>query len=64
MTAILKSIHKFEDQFDRSAERFAFRHPCFAFLVMFIGMPIFILIAVAACTTVIAFPMACFFGWL
>ena len=31
MTAILKSIHRLEDKFDRSAERFAFRHPhsCF-----------------------------------
>ena len=64
MTAILKSIHKFEDKFDRSAERFAFRNPYLAFLVMFIGMPIFILIAVATCTTIIAFPMAWIFGWL
>ena len=62
MTAILKSIQSFEDRFDRSAEHFAFHHPYLAFLVMFIGMPIFILIVVAACTTIITFPMAWIFG--
>ena len=47
MAAIWKSIHNFEDKFDRNAERFAFHHPYLAFLAMFIGMPLFILIAVA-----------------
>ena len=64
MTAISKSIRKFEDKFDRGAERFVFHHARLAFLAMFIGMPIFILIAVSACTTIIAFPMAWIFGWL
>ena len=64
MTAVLKSIHRFEDKFDRSAEHFTFLYPYLAFPAMFIGMPIFILIAVAACTTIIAFPMAWIFGWL
>ena len=64
MTALLKSIHKFEDKFDRRAERFAFRHPYLAFFAMFIGMPIFILAAVAACTTVVTLPLALIFDWL
>ncbi len=64
MTALLKSIHKFEDKFDRRAERFAFRHPYLAFFAMFIGMPIFILAAVAVCTTVVTLPLALVFGWL
>lgn len=50
MAAIWKSIHNFEDKFDRCAERFALRHPYLAFLAMFIGMPLFILIGVAVCT--------------
>lgn len=64
MTAIVKSIHKFEDDFDRKAERFAFHHPYLAFVTMFIGMPLFILMAVAASTTVLALPMAWIFGWM
>ena len=64
MAAILKSIHNFEDKFDRCAERFALRHPYLAFLAMFIGIPIFILIAVAGSTTLIALPIAWIFGWL
>lgn len=64
MTAILQSIHKIEDKFDRCAGRFALRHPCVAFLAMLIGIPLFILIAVAVFTTVIAFPLAWIFGWL
>ena len=42
MAAILKSIHNFEDKFDRCAERFALCHPFWAFLAMFIGISIFI----------------------
>lgn len=58
MAAIWKSIHNFEDKFDRCAEHFALHHPFWAFLAMFIGIPIFILIAVAVSTTLIALPIA------
>lgn len=34
MTAISKSIRKFENEFDRGAERFAFHHACLAFLFL------------------------------
>lgn len=61
MTAIIKSIHKMENRFDKTAECFAFHHPCLAFLAMFIGMPIFILFAVAACTTLAVLPLALIF---
>lgn len=64
MAAIWKSIHNFEDKFDRCAERFALRHPHIAFLAMFIGMPLLILIAIAVATTLITLPMAWIFGWL
>lgn len=50
MASIIKSIHQFGYKFDRRAERFAFRHPCAAFLIMFIGMPLLILAAVMALT--------------
>lgn len=64
ISKIFKSIHNFENKFNRSAERFAFHHPYLAFFAMFIGMPIFILIAVAASTTLIMLPIAWIFGWL
>ena len=64
MAAIWKSIHNFEDKFDRCAGHFALHHPFWAFLAMFIGIPIFILIAVAVSTTLIALPIAWIFGWL
>lgn len=64
MTAIIKSIHKFEDDFDRKAERFAFHHPYIAFAMMFIGIPLFTLMAVAASTTVLILPVAWILGWL
>lgn len=61
MTTLIKSIHKYEDKFEKKAERFTFHHPYFA---LFIGMPIFTLIAVAAGTTVIALPLSLIFGWV
>ncbi|MDO4295875.1 MAG: hypothetical protein Q4D90_06925 [bacterium] len=57
MSTILKSIHKLENKFDRSAERFTFRHPYLAYLLMFVGIPLFILMAVTICTMLIAFPL-------
>lgn len=64
MAVIRKSIHDLEDKFDQYAERFVLRHPCLAFLTMFIGMPLFILIVVAVSTMLIAIPVAWIFGWL
>ena len=64
MTAIWKSIHNFGDKFDRNAERLAFHHPYLAFIAMFIGMPLFILMEVTVSTTLIALPIAWIFGWL
>lgn len=64
MTAILKSIYKVEKHFDKSTERFALHHPYLTLLAMFIGMPIFILLAVTVCTTLAALPFALIFGWL
>lgn len=64
MKVILKSIQNFEDKFDRSAELFAFHHPYLAFLAIFIGMPIFVLIAVFISTVAITFPIVYIFGRL
>lgn len=63
MTAILKCIHKLEERFDRKAEAFAFHHPLLAFLAMFVGMPIVILLLVSFSTMLISMPLAYLFGW-
>lgn len=64
MSAIFKAIHEFDKRIEVRAEHFAFKHPYLAFFAMFIGMPLFILIAVAVSTTLIAIPIAWIFGWL
>ena len=64
MKEILRSIHKLEDRFDRRAERFAFFHPCLAYLTMFIGVPVFIFMAVAASTMLLALPVTWICGYL
>lgn len=64
MTVVLKSIYKMEKYFDKSVERFTLYHPYLTFLAMFIGMPIFMLLVVAVCTTFAVLPFALIFGWL
>ena len=64
MTAILKSIHKAEEKFDRSAEGFAFHHPLLAFFFFFVGMPIVILSLVLLSTVAVVMPFTFLFGWL
>lgn len=62
--AIMKTINELEDRLERMAERFAFHHPYLAFLVMFFGIPCFILTAVVVFTTLLELPLALIFGWL
>ena len=38
MTTLIKSIHKYEDKFEKKAERFTFHHPYFAFFALFIAV--------------------------
>ena len=64
MTAIIKSIHKFENSFDKKTERFAIHHPYIAFATIFIGMPLFILMIVTIATMILVLPVSWIFGWL
>lgn len=61
---IIKSIRKFEYEFDLKAERFLWKHPFLGLLAIFVGMPVFVLVGVCIITVIIAFPMAWLFGWL
>ena len=60
MTAFIKSMQKAEKKIDRCAERFIWRHPLLGLLAMFIGVPVFILLAVASSTILLTLP----FVWL
>ena len=57
MLNIMKSICKFEHQFDCVFNHFAFNYPYIALSVMFICIPIFILIAIYVFTSVIVLPI-------
>lgn len=59
---LLKHIRKLETKFDRSAERFTFRHPRLAFILMFLGVPAFILAATTLITVCITVPIVWLFG--
>lgn len=64
MSKLLKSIRIAESNFDASAERFFFYHPYLGFLTAFVGIPIFILVAVTISTTAIMLPVSFLLGWL
>lgn len=64
MSKLLKSIRIAESNFDASAERFFFYHPYLGLLIVVVGMPIFILVAVAISTTAIMLPVSFLLGWI
>ncbi len=64
MTILLESIHKLENYLYIKKERFIGQHPCLMFLALFIGMPVFILFAVAASVMLIMFPLSLLLGWI
>ena len=62
MMHMMGRIHKIERKFNAKAERLAYRHPVWSFLMVFVGMPVFVLAAVCIGTVLIVFPTACLFG--
>lgn len=62
--SIVRTIRKYEHRFDVKAENFVWKHPFLGFLLVFVGIPAFVLICVCISTTVIAFPIAWLFGYL
>ena len=58
------SIRGFERNVDAKAEKFVWHHPFLGFLLIFVGMPVFILACVSVCTMLIAFPLSWLMGWI
>ncbi|KAF5061689.1 hypothetical protein DSECCO2_312620 [anaerobic digester metagenome] len=64
MACMIQKIRKWESAFNQEAERFLFRHPVLGFLGIFIGVPIFVLIAVCVGTTLMMLPVSWLLDWL
>lgn len=64
MTTIIKSIHLFEDKVDHCVDFFESRHPIAQAVIIFIGIPLFLIIGVGISTMLITLPFAAIFGWL
>lgn len=64
MAEFMKKLRRLEEAFDLKAARFVAAHPLAGFIIIFIGMPIFVLIAVGISTTIIMLPISWLLGWL
>lgn len=64
MTKIIKSIFKKEYKLDEKLERLFVKHPMLGLLLVFVGMPTAILMAVFLCTFLIAMPVSILLGWV
>ena len=64
MTRIISAIHHFENRTADAVNRFVCRRPVLAFLCLFIGMPLFILLSVFITSAILVLPLAWIFGWL
>lgn len=62
MMTILANLK--QNKFNTMVENFMSHHPYVTFLALFIGMPLFILIAVFVCTTSVALPIALVMEWI
>lgn len=57
MTRIRKPFQKLENKYHAKVQIFIRRHPCLAFLIMFVGIPLATLIIVCLCITMITLPI-------
>ncbi len=64
MFTLIKRISCCENRMDARMEHFLLHHQGFKLFMIYIGLPLFTLAAVCACTTVAALSMAFLFGWM
>lgn len=64
MAHMIRAMKKWELTFDEKTERLIFKHPLLGFVGMFVGVPLFILIAVGVSTTAVMLPVSWLLGWL
>ena len=61
---MMKKIKEKEIVLEHWAERWMLHHPYMGLFLMVVGMPVFVLLAVAASTMLIMLPVSCFMGWI
>lgn len=59
-----RRMSRLEKWFDTSVEELIEYHQILGFLTIFVGMPLLVLIAVCAGTTIIMLPLAWMLGWI
>lgn len=64
MTAILNRIHYIEYSFEDMVRQFVVAHPYIASLLLLIGTPLFIILAVVVCTMTVMAPIGWLLGWI
>lgn len=64
MTAILNRIHYVEYNFEDMVRQFVASHPYMASMVLLIGTPLFIILAVVICTMIVMTPIGWLLGWI
>ncbi|MDO4439080.1 MAG: hypothetical protein Q4B86_06525 [Eubacteriales bacterium] len=63
MIALINSIHRFENNFERKVEHRDFNHPGLVLFALIFGLPVFTLLAVAMGTTLFVLPFSLIMGW-
>ena len=61
---VTEAIKKLERKFDKTAEKFVWRHPLLGYAAVFIVTPLFVLLCVCVCAMLIIYPLAWILGWL
>lgn len=64
MTAILNRIHYVEYNLEEHIRQVVAAHPYLAAMLLLIGTPLFIIMAVVVCTITIMAPFGMLFGWI
>ena len=62
MITLIKRFSRFEKKIDDLMETFIFRHKCFGFFIILVGMPLVTLAVVCISTILLMLPVALVFG--
>ena len=63
MTQVLHSIHMIGHKLDEALASFVQQHPCVASFCAFVAVPIVVVAALFAVSTVVIWPVAALLGW-
>lgn len=64
MLNLSKKIIESHSYCEKQMEKFLFHHPIIGLLLIVVGMPVFVLLAVAVSSTAVMLPVSWLMGWL